>query len=91
MSKPLGENAVKILSFLQENPDSHLTAADYAEKFGISKPSANGTITGLQRKGLTVRTEVEVEGEDKPVKIIEITEAGKAFDIQADQAGTDAE
>jgi len=94
MAKVLSENAQKILTFLQTH-DGDFTAADIAnavvdwvdakeddeKTFKAKKASANGTITGLAKKGLVVREEVE-DGD----KIIRLTAAGGAFDPETDKA-----
>jgi len=76
-----------------------VTAADIAAALGIEKKSVDGSVTSaLQRKGLAVRTKAEVEVTDeagktthKEVKFITLTDAGMAFDPDAEVAPAAAE
>lgn len=52
------------------------TFVEVAEATGLEARSVNGTVTGLAKRGLVER--VEVENFDK--KVIRLTEAGKVFD-----------
>ena len=86
----MSENTIKVLTYLQENKGANLTAADVAEKLGLEKKSVDGSFTsGIQRKGLGIREEVEVELEDgshAKVKVLRLTDAGVAFDPNAVEA-----
>ena len=65
-----------------------ITAADVADALGLEKRSVDGIFTSaIQRKGLGIRTPAEVElsdGTHKAVKFLSLTEAGMAFDPDAD-------
>lgn len=80
MAKILSENAQKVLTYLQANKGSDLTAKDIAAALDMEARSVNGTLTGLQRKGLTVRVAQE-EGD----KLIGLTPAGAEFDPEAEK------
>ena len=84
------ENSKRVLNFLKENDGVDLTAADVASALGIEKRSVDGAFTSaLQRKGYGERIPAEIELEDgthKAVKILKLTEAGKAFDPDAVEA-----
>ena len=87
----MSENARIVLDYLKARNGENMTAADIAEGTGLPVKSINGIVTAaLQKKGLSVRTEAEVEvaGEDgatstKKVKFISLTAEGVAFDPDA--------
>jgi len=96
--KALTEKSLKVLEFLKEHDGENLTAADIAIGMGFADKddeasmkagtqSINGTVTGgLQKKGYTRRvpaTATLEDGTTKPVKIIELTDEGRAYDHQA--------
>ena len=78
------ENSKKDLNYLKEINGENVTAADVAAALGLEKRSVDGIFTsGIQRKGLGVRTPAEIELEDgthKQVKFLSLTPAGMAFD-----------
>lgn len=76
MSYVLSEKAQAILAHLQANVGTDETFVEVAEATGLEARSVNGTVTGLAKRGLVER--VEVENFDK--KVIRLTEAGKVFD-----------
>ena len=82
------ENSVKVLNYLKKVHGQDVTAADVAEALGLEKRSVDGIFTSaIQRKGLGIRTPAEVElsdGTHKAVKFLSLTEAGMAFDPDAD-------
>lgn len=82
------ENSKKVLNYLKEINGDNVTAADVAETLGLEKRQVDGIFTSaIQRKGLGVRTPAEIELEDgshKQVKFLSLTEAGMAFDPDAD-------
>jgi len=82
------ENSKKVLEYLKAINGQDVTAADVAEALGLEKRSVDGIFTSaIQRKGLGIRTPAEIELEDgshKSVKFLSLTEAGMAFDPDAD-------
>lgn len=82
------ENSKKVLEYLKTINGQDVTAADVAEALGLEKRSVDGIFTSaIQRKGLGIRTPAEVELDDgthKAVKFLSLTEAGMAFDPDAD-------
>ena len=65
-----------------------MTAAEIAEALGMEKKSVDGVVTGglVRNRGLAERIPAEIELEDgthKPVKFIQITDAGMAYDHEA--------
>lgn len=88
----MSEKTRTVWEFLKANQGADLTAADIAEALGMEKRSVDGIVTsGLQRKGLSVRTETEVQVEDegkvshKKVKFITLTDEGLAYDPDAEE------
>lgn len=90
MAKAVSEKSLVVLDYLKEHKGENLTAADIAEALGMEKKSVDGIVTsGLQRKGYAERIPAEIELEDgshKPVKFIQATEAGLAYDDEAAKA-----
>lgn len=86
----VSEKSLVVLNYLKENQGTKMTAADIAEALGLEKKSVDGIVTsGLQRKGYAERIPAEIELEDgthKPVKFIQATAAGIAYDHAAAQA-----
>lgn len=80
MSYVLSEKAQTVLAHLQANADTDETFVDIAEATGLEGRSVNGTITGLAKRGLVER--VEVEGFDK--KVVRLTDDGRVFDPMAE-------
>lgn len=81
------ENSKKVYAFVRDNEGKDITAADIAEGTGLELKQVNGIVTSaFQRKGLMKRTPAEIELEDgshKAVKLVSLTEEGKAVDINA--------
>ncbi len=90
MAKAVSEKSLVVLNYLKENQGVQMTAADIAEALGMEAKSVNGIVTsGLQRKGYAERIPAEIELEDgthKPVKFIQATAEGLAYDHAAAQA-----
>lgn len=90
----LKENSLKVLEYVRAHDGENMTAADIAEGTGLEVRSVNGIVTSaFQKKGLMVRTPAEIEVTDsegkvshKDVKFISLTEAGKEFDENAEEA-----
>ena len=81
------ENSKKVLNYLKTINGQDVTAADVAEALGLEKRSVDGIFTAFQRKNFGVRTPAEIELEDgthKAVKFLSLTDAGMAFDPDAD-------
>lgn len=82
------ENSKKVLNYLKSINGENVTAADVAEALKLEKRSVDGIFTSaIQRKGLGVRIPAEIELEDgthRAVKFLSLTEAGLAFDPDAD-------
>lgn len=83
MTKMFSENANKILTFLQANPNVRLTGKELAEAIGIQPRVLNGAVTSLSTRGFVLREPAEVNGVE--VKYVVLTEEGKAVDPNADK------
>lgn len=83
----LSEKAQAILAHLQANVGTDETFVEVAEATGLEARSVNGTVTGLAKRGLVER--VEVENFDK--KVIRLTDAGRVFDPMTEKVEADAE
>ena len=90
MTKAVSEKSLEVLDYLKEHKGENMTAQDIADALGMEKKSVDGIVTsGLQRKGYAERIPAEIELEDgshKPVKFIQATEAGLAYDDEAAKA-----
>lgn len=82
------ENSKNVLNYLKGIAGADVTAADVAEALGLEKRQVDGIFTSaLQRKGLGVRVPAEIELDDgthKAVKFLKLTDAGMAFDPDAE-------
>lgn len=82
------ENSKNVLNYLKGISGENVTAADVAEALSLEKRQVDGIFTSaLQRKGLGVRVPAEIELEDgthKAVKFLRLTDAGMAFDPDAE-------
>ncbi len=85
MLKP---NSRTVFEFVKANQGKNITAADIAEGTGLETKQVNGIVTSaFQKKGLMERIPAEIElsdGSHKAIKLIKLTEAGLAFDPNAE-------
>ena len=73
------ENTKAIFMYLKEHNGEQITAQEIAEALGLSVKSVVGSVNSFVKKTWAVRSdEVKVEGMDKPVKFISLTEPGLA-------------
>ena len=86
----LKPNSLTVFNYVKEHDGEDFTAADIAAATGLEKKSVDGIVTSaFQKKGLMVRIPAEVELEDgthKPVKLIRLTDEGRAFDPEKAEA-----
>lgn len=78
----LSDNAVRLLQFLQANPDADMTHAELAEEMGWQTIQVVGAATSLAKKGFIDKPEATVEmpdGSTKTLKVVVLTEEGKAY------------
>lgn len=94
--KPVSEKSLVVLNYLKNLGDVNVTAADIAEALGMEKKTVDGVITAglIRNKNLVERVEAEMQLEDgthKPIKLIKLTDAGRAYDHEAVTAAFEAE
>ena len=86
----LKENSRKVLDYVKANDGTNMTAADIAAGTGLEVKQVNGIVTSaFQKKGLMQRTPAEIQLEDgthKAVKFISLTDEGRSFDPDAEEA-----
>lgn len=75
----MSENSVKLLTFLQENAGTKMTADEVAEATGLAKATITGAFTAFVKKGLGVREEAQIPG-TADVSFLTVTDAGKSCD-----------
>jgi hypothetical protein len=84
----LKENSRIVFDYVKAHDGENFTAQDIADATGLGVKSVNGIVTSaFQRKGLMERLPAEIECEDgthKTVKFIRLTDAGLAFDPDAE-------
>lgn len=62
-----------------KNNGGHVSIEEIATAVGRPAKSVGANVTDLQKKGLAEREKVEVEGAEKPVVYVNLTEAGQTF------------
>ena len=86
----LKENSRKVFDYVKAHDGEDFTAKDIAAALDLAVQSVNGIVTSaFQRKGLMERVPAEIENADGThdnVKLIKLTDAGKAFDPDAEPA-----
>lgn len=79
------ENTKAIFMYLKEHNGEQITAQEIADALGLGVRSVVGSVNSFVKKEWAVRSdEVKVEGMDKPVKFISLTETGLAVDPDAE-------
>ena len=82
------ENSKNVLNYLKNIAGENVTSGDVAAALGLENRQVDGIFTSsIQRKGLGIRVPAEIELEDgthKAVKFLQLTDAGMAFDPDAD-------
>lgn len=85
----MSENSRKVFDYMMSIGDKDVTANDIAVALNLSPKSVNGIVTqAFQKKGLMERIPAEIELEDgthRPVKLIKLTDAGRAFTPDEDE------
>lgn len=61
-----------------------VSTAELAEGLGVAANSVVGRVNSLVKNELAYRDKVEVEGQDKPITYVQLTDAGLAYDPDAD-------
>lgn len=76
----LTEMSSEVLEYVKNN-GGRVSMTELSDALGRSTRSVGANVTNLasEKYGFVVREKVEVEGEDKPVTYVVITEAGKNY------------
>ena len=76
----LTEKSMEVLNYVKEN-GGRVSIDELAAGLNRTARSVNANVTDLcsEKKGLAMREKVTVEGEEKPVTYVVLTEAGQAF------------
>lgn len=74
----LTEMSNEVFNYVKEN-GGRVSIEELANAVGRSARSVGANVTDLSKKGLVVRDKVTVEGVEKAVTYVQITDEGKAF------------
>ena len=74
----LTEKSTQVLDYVQAN-GGKVSIPELAEALDRGPRSVGANVTDLTKKGLAVREKVEVEGADKPVTYVVLTDEGANF------------
>ena len=77
MDIKLTEKSTEIFNYVKEN--GKVSIEELATATGRNARSVGANVTDLSKKGLAERVKEDVEGADKPVTYVVLTEAGEAF------------
>lgn len=79
----LTEMSNAVFAYVKEN-GGRVSIGELAEALGRSERSVGANVTDLTKKGLVIRDKVEVEGQEKPITFVQITDDGMAFVPEAE-------
>ncbi len=68
----------EVFNYVKEN-GGKVSIPELAKALDRTARSVGANVTDLAKKKLAVREKVTVEGEDKPITYVVLTEEGKAF------------
>lgn len=74
----LTEKSAEVFNYVKEN-GGHVSIEEICNATGRTSRSINANVNDLAKKELVVRSKEEVEGSDKPVTYVDLTEAGATF------------
>jgi DNA-binding MarR family transcriptional regulator len=74
----LTEKSNEVFEYVKNN-GGKVSISELAAALDRTERSVGANVTDLAKKGLAVREKVEVEGEEKPVTYVVLTEEGKTF------------
>ena len=74
----------EVFDYVKAN-GGHVSIDEICNAIGRASRSVGANVTDLQNKGLVEREKVEVEGAEKPVVYVNLTDAGASF-IPSDDA-----
>ena len=72
------EKSAEVFNYVKSN-GGRVSIDELAQATGRTARSVGANVTDLAKKGLCVRDKVEVDGQDKPVTDVCLTDDGKAF------------
>jgi len=78
MAVKLTEKSLEVLNYVREN-GGKVAVAEIVEATGRNVRSITANATDLKKKGLIEKVDEEVEGQDKPIKYLQITPEGQAW------------
>lgn len=79
----LKEKTQECFDYVKAN-GGKVSTAELAEGLGVKLNSVTGRVNSLVKNGLAIREKVEVEGEDKPITYVVLTDEGKAYEPTED-------
>lgn len=74
----LTEKSNEVFEYVKNN-GGKVSIPELAQALGRTERSVGANVTDLTRKKLAVREKVEVEGAEKPVTYVVLTDEGKTF------------
>ena len=74
----LTDKSSEVFNYVKEN-GGRVSVEEICKATGRESRSINANVNDLVKKGLAERDKVTVEGADKPVTYVVLTEDGKAF------------
>lgn len=74
----LTEKSAEVLDYVKAN-GGKVSIPELAESLGRSERSVGANVTDLTKKELAVREKVEIEGAEKPITYVVLTDEGKNF------------
>ena len=74
----LTEKSMEVFNYVKE-AGGRVSIPELAGALGRSERSVGANVTDLTKKEIAVREKMEVEGADKPITYVVLTEMGKTF------------
>ena len=74
----LTEKSTEVFDYVKEN-SGRVSIPELAEALNRSERSVGANVTDLKKKGLAEREKVAVDGEEKPITYVVLTDEGKTF------------
>ncbi len=71
----LTEKSAEVLNYVKSN-GGKVSIPELAEALGRSERSVGANVTDLTKKELAAREKVEIEGAEKPITYVVLTDAG---------------
>ena len=79
----LTEKSSEVLNYVKDN-GGKVSIPELVEALGRNARSIGANVTDLSKKGLAEREKKEIEGEDKPITYVVLTEDGMTFEPTED-------